>query len=59
MATGQGLRERFDGRKALASGRTYQITWEGSKDRANGMERKVTESGEWSEPDDVDCSGMK
>ena len=27
---GQGLRERLKGRKALASGRTYQITGEGS-----------------------------
>jgi hypothetical protein len=44
MATGQGLRERFKGRKALVSGRTYQITREGSKDRANGMKRKVARS---------------
>ena len=55
----QGLSERFKGRKALASGRTYQITGEGSKDRANVMKRKVTKSGEWSEPDEVDCSGME
>jgi hypothetical protein len=40
----QGLRERLRGGKRLPLVRTYQTTREGSKDRANGMKRKVARS---------------
>jgi hypothetical protein len=69
MATGQGLRERFRGKESACFGRNLQSEREGSKDSANGMERKVARSSsgarrakrivvEWSDamafvPDDV------
>jgi len=44
MATGQGLRERFLGEKSACIGRSLQAGRKGSKDRANGMKRKVARS---------------
>jgi hypothetical protein len=56
---GKGLRRDLRVRKALAYGRNLQSGRKGSKDRTNGMKRKVTEPGEWSEPDEVDWSEME
>jgi hypothetical protein len=44
METGQGLRERILGEKSACFGRNLKIDREGSKDRANGMERKAVRS---------------